>query len=111
MIERARVVDGVPRLVGGRCEACGHTTYPRRARCPACRGAVTEAEFGPEATVEGSATLFVSTDEAEAPYAVGMVQVAGGPKLLARIDGAGTGERVRLIVDEEAGAFRFGAPA
>jgi uncharacterized OB-fold protein len=110
VIERARVVDGVPRLVGGRCESCNHTTYPRRTRCPACRrGAVTEAEFGPEATVEGSATLFVSTDEAEAPYAVGMVQVADGPKLLARIDGADAGEQVRLIVDEEAGAFWFAA--
>lgn len=110
MIERARLVDGTPRLVGSRCEECGHTTYPRRARCPKChRGAMAEEEFGPAAMVEGSATLFVSTDEAEAPYDVGMVRVTDGPVLLARITGAKAGEAARLQIDSETGAFWFAA--
>lgn len=107
MIERTRIVDGVPRLVGARCGACGHTTFPRRERCPACRGAMDEVALGPDATVEGLATLHVSTDEAEAPYAVGLVAVAGGPTVLARIDGAEAGDRVRLVVAPDRDVFWF----
>lgn len=110
-MERTREIDGVPRLIGARCERCGHATFPRRERCPACRGPMREEVFGPAAQVENAATLHVSTDEAEAPYSVGMVRVDDGPSLLARIEGAGAGERVELVIDPERDAFWFTASA
>ena len=108
MIERARIVDGVPRLVGARCLACGHTTFPRRERCPACRtGETEESALGPDATVESVVTLHVSTEEAKAPYAIGMVALDGGPTVLARVDAAQAGERVQLVVEPERDVFWF----
>ena len=67
--------------------------------------------LGPDGTVENSVTLFVSTDESDAPYTVGLVRLEDGPTLLTRIVGADdAGARVRLLADPEQDAFWF-APA
>jgi uncharacterized OB-fold protein len=109
-VERVRLVDGDARLVGSRCASCGHRTFPRRDRCPACRapGAMDEALLGPEGTVESSTVLHVATDESEAPYTLGLVRLDDGPTLLSRILGADA--RVRLLADPEQHSFWF-APA
>lgn len=102
---------GEPRLVGGRCTSCGHATFPVRAVCPVCGSPMEEEAFGPGATVESIATLHVSTDEAEAPYSVGMLLVDDGPRLLSRIEGAGTGDRARLVTDPDEDVFWFASEA
>jgi len=110
-MERVRVVDGEPRLVGGRCDACGHATFPLRERCPACRaeGTMREATLGPDGVVESAVELYVSTEEAEAPYTLGLVSL-DGVTILARIQGADApGAAVRLAADEETEAFWFDA--
>lgn len=102
--------DGEPRLVGSRCPACGHVTFPRREGCPACRapGAMTEAALGPGGVVEGSVLLHVSTEETEAPYTLGLVRLDDGPTLLTRVDGAdGAGARVVVRADPETDTFWF----
>jgi uncharacterized OB-fold protein len=109
-VERVRVVDGRPTLVGGRCRSCGHETFPMRARCPSCRAAaVDETALGPDGVVESAVELHVSTAEAEAPYTLGFVRV-DGVTLLARVaGGGGSGAHVRLAADVEHGAFWFDA--
>lgn len=108
-MERVRIVDGGARLVGARCTSCGHATFPRRERCPACRaGSMEEALLGPEGTVESLITLYVSTDDIEAPYTVGMVRLQDGPTVLSRIlGGASAGAQVHVLADSEADAFWF----
>lgn len=112
MLERVRIVGGTARLVGARCARCGHTTFPRRRGCPACGSdAMEEANLGPDGMVDSCVTLFVSTEESEAPYAVGLVRLEEGPTLLTRIVGAErAGMRVRLETDPDRSAFWF-APA
>ena len=110
-MERVRVVNGEPALVGGRCRACGHATFPLRARCPSCRAAaVDETALGPDGVVESAVELHVSTTEAEAPYALGFVRVED-VTLLARVAGAcAAGAAVRLAADVESDTFWFAAP-
>ena len=92
-MERVRIVDGEPMLVGGTCRACGHATFPARARCPSCRtGAIDQAALGPDGLVEAAVELHVSTAECEAPYTLGLVSL-DGVTLLARISGATSPER------------------
>jgi uncharacterized OB-fold protein len=108
-MERVRVVDGDARLIGACCTSCGHATFPRRDRCPACRaGSMEETLLGPDGSVESAITLHVSTDGIDAPYAVGLIRLREGPVVLSRILGdAGAGTRVQVLADAEADAFWF----
>ena len=111
-MERVRVVDGDARLVGSRCGSCGHATFPRRERCPSCGAveAMAETMLGGDGIVQSSVELFVSTEECEAPYTLGLVRLDDGVTLLARIAGAGgPGERVQLVADDQ--GFWFAAVA
>jgi len=112
-VKRVRIVDGDAYLLGSRCASCGHETFPRRDRCPACRvaGPMEESLLGPDGTVETYITLYVSTDESEAPYTVGMIRLDEGPTVLSRIAGpVGAGAQVRVLADPESDGFWF-APA
>lgn len=106
---RVRESEAGIRLVGSRCNACGHVTFPSRRRCPSCRSEdVSEALLGPGATVESTVELYVSTDESEAPYTLGYVALDEGPTLLARVvGGAVAGSRVSLAGETEADVFHF----
>jgi uncharacterized protein len=110
VIARVRTHGGRSTLVGSKCAACGHATFPRREWCPACRSpqAMEETSLSPNATVETSVALYVATDECEAPYTLAIVRLDDGPSLLARLLGSETaGARVRLVADTERDAFWF----
>jgi len=76
------------RLMGSRCRACGHTSFPPRADCEACLHG--EFEFVP---VSGRGTLHTWTRisaapsgfEPLAPYTLGLVDLEEGGRALAWI--------------------------
>ena len=79
------LVDGVPRLVAGTCDACGTMMFPLRERCPACASADVSRTFLPGRgtlwtwTTQGfepKSPPYVPDGEFE-PYAVGYVELDG----------------------------------
>lgn len=105
---RPRVVAGPAGVVvaGVRCTACGHPTAFPRPRCPACRGPVEPAEFGPEGTVWSSTVVRIPVPGREPPYALAYLDLDDGPRVLAHLPGAAAvpvGTRLRLIPSDERG--------
>ena len=83
-----------PRLLGSRCAGCGTPYFPRSTVChhPECRESkIEEASFGPLGTLWSCAIQNYPPpaparyDEPYAPYAVGMVDMPEGLRVLTRI--------------------------
>lgn len=96
--------DGRPRVVGARCRACGEVAAFAWPRCPACRGELEPASFGPDGTVWSSTVVRIPVPGRAPPYALVYVDLDDGPRILAHV-GAGPrqaesavpiGTRVRL---------------
>lgn len=86
-------------VVGARCTRCGHRVAFARPRCPACRGPVEAAEFGPGGTVWSSTVVRIPVPGREPPYALAYVDLDDGPRVLTHLDGTAApdvGTRVRL---------------
>jgi uncharacterized OB-fold protein len=72
-----------PRLIGGRCAACGTTTFPKQGSCPKCTGRDIEEHLLPPTGTLWSYTVqnfqpkapYAGPDVFE-PYGVGYVQLA-----------------------------------
>jgi uncharacterized OB-fold protein len=95
------VVDGLfedtadgPRLLGSRCAACRAAYFPRTAACrnPACPdGRLEDALFGANGTLWSYTVQHyappppVKFDEPFVPYALGLVDLPEGLRVLARI--------------------------
>ena len=86
-----------PRLLGGRCRACGVMTFPRQADCPKCFGdQIEEAQFARRGLLWTFTTQeFIpksppyarqESEESFIPYAVGYVEFAGQARVEGRID-------------------------
>ena len=76
------------------CESCGRAVFPRRLLCPECGG----REFREERVETGTLEDFSDRGEVK----LGMVRVAQGPVLIARVEGeAVRGGEVRLEMDGE----------
>jgi len=93
--------DGLPRVLVMRCRACGEVAAYRWPRCPACRGAVEPAEFGPDGTVWSATVVRIPVSGRTPPYALAYVDLDAGPRVLAHVLPAGgpapvIGSRVRL---------------
>jgi len=102
-----------PRLLGSRCAGCGTPYFPRSAVChhPECRESkIEEASFGPRGTLWSCAIQNYPPpaparyDEPYAPYAVGMVDMPEGLRVLARIStddpkGIEAGAEVELVLE------------
>jgi len=89
--------DTVP---GVRCAVCGYVAALVRPRCPACRGRVEPAEFGPAGTVWSATVVHVSLPGRKAPYALAYVDLDAGPRVLAQPAGntpLRVGQRVRIV--------------
>ncbi len=76
------------------CAACGEATFPRLFLCPSCAGTTWRYEPVERGHVEGS------TVNARDGVHVGLVRVALGPLVVARIEGpAQVGDEVALDQD------------
>ena len=95
------VIDGLftetpdgPRLCGSKCATCGAPYFPKTPVChnPACDASrVEDTTFGPRGTLWSFAVQYyappppVKYDEPFAPFAIGVVDVPGGLRVLGRI--------------------------
>jgi len=98
--------DGGLRLLGVRCERCGHVVAGARPRCPVCAGTVSDAEFGPEGTVWAATVVRVPVPGRTPPYGLAYVDLDAGPRILAHAPGdaaLAVGARVRLAPKTSAG--------
>jgi uncharacterized protein len=109
------------RLEAARCTSCGDISYPPRLICLKCRCRRFE-----KATLKDEGTLLTFTVTRVGPsefakltpYAVGVVELDGGVRIMAQIadcqfDGLATGQRMRLEFrriqqDGDAGIICYG---
>ncbi|HEY3182070.1 MAG TPA: OB-fold domain-containing protein [Gaiellaceae bacterium] len=91
-----------PRLVAGRCGGCGALTFPLRAQCPACGGAVERTLLPARGTLWTWTTQgfepkppYVPDDGEFEPYSVGYVEFEGYLRVEGRLTEADP-ERVRI---------------
>jgi uncharacterized protein len=77
-----------PRLLGGRCETCGHHHFPRLDDCPYC-GAVTvvDAVLSDHGTLWGWTTVTALPPGAlgTVPYGFGVVELPEGLRVITRL--------------------------
>lgn len=73
-----------------RCVACGYTGFPPRNLCRACWGRDLEwVDLPPEGRLYSFTRVHVvpGAFAADAPYAIGIVDLDGGPRLMCRLVG------------------------
>ena len=106
-----QTADG-PRLLGSKCASCATPYFPRSAVChnPECDApAMADVNFGPTGKIWSCAVQNyqppapVVTEEPYAPYAMGMVDLDDGLRVMGRIDvddpmSAQVGDEVELVV-------------
>jgi hypothetical protein len=99
---RVHAVDGLfaetpegPRLLGSKCGGCGATYFPRDSVChnPDCdTPAMEDKSFGPSGKIWSCAIQNyappppVLTEEPYEPYAMGMIDLDDGLRVMGRID-------------------------
>ncbi|MBW2362598.1 MAG: OB-fold domain-containing protein [Deltaproteobacteria bacterium] len=102
-----------PRLLGCRCATCGTLYFPKAANCqnPDCGDSKLEdASFGPHGKLYSCAVQNfpppppAKYDEPFAPYAVGLVDLAEGLRILGRIstddvNGLKIGSEMELVLE------------
>ncbi len=78
------------RFVTTRCAKCGHVSFPPQSDCPKCMGGeFSWTDLGPDAKVvtfthvQITPASFVDND----PYIIAICEFAGGPKVLAWLEG------------------------
>lgn len=103
-----------PRLVGSRCRSCATPYFPRSPVChnPDCtESKVEDASFGPRGKLWSCAIqnypppLPARYDEPYKPYAVGVVDLSDGLRVLGRIstddpEGLQVGTDVELVLEK-----------
>jgi uncharacterized OB-fold protein len=81
--------EGAPGLKGSRCTACGEVVLLKIAACPRCGSRTLDTVcIGQHATLGQSAEVFHSADGFEAPYFIGLIETAQGPRTFAPIAAA-----------------------
>ena len=104
--------DG-PRLLGSKCASCAAPYFPRSAVChnPECsESKMEDASFGPRGTLWSCAIqnypppLPARYEEPYTPYALGMVDMPEGLRVLGRIstddpEGVQVGSEVELVLE------------
>ena len=106
-------MDDGPRLLGSKCASCGTPYFPRSAVChnPDCgESKMEDASFGPRGTLWSCAIqnypppLPARYEEPYTPYAVGMVDMPEGLRVLGRIstddpESVQVGAEVELVLE------------
>jgi uncharacterized OB-fold protein len=103
---------GGPRLLGSRCASCGTPVFPKAAVCrnPDCAGGdMQDAQFGPDGTVWSFTVQHypppppAKYDEPYTPYAMALVDLDDGLRVLARManapDEVRVGAPARLVLE------------
>jgi len=85
--------DGLCRVAGQRCRSCGEVAAFAWPRCPACRGEVEPAAFGPDGTVWSSTVVRIPLPGRTPPYALAYVDLDDGPRVLAHVVAPPNGPR------------------
>jgi uncharacterized OB-fold protein len=102
-----------PRLLGSKCVSCGTPYFPKSPVCrnPECGNQnLEDATFGPRGTLWSFAIQHyappppVKYDEPYTPYAIGLVDMPEGLRILARlsttnIESITVGMEVELVID------------
>jgi uncharacterized OB-fold protein len=79
-------IQGAPGLKGSRCPGCGQIVLLQVAACPRCgQRELQDMCIGQTAKLGQSAEVFHSADGFEAPYFIGMIETAEGPRTFAPI--------------------------
>lgn len=99
---------GAPGLKGSRCQDCGHAALLSVPVCPVCLSRrLAPVCIGQGARLRRFSTVFHSADAFEAPYVIGEIETAEGPRTFAPILApdparlaAGTPLRFRLLPRE-----------
>lgn len=103
-----------PRLLGSKCPACGTPYFPKSPVChnPDCREkGLEDATFGPQGKLWSYSIQYypppppAKFDEPFAPYALGLVDLPEGLRVLARIstadpEGLQVGIDVELVLEK-----------
>lgn len=103
-----------PRLLGSKCVSCGTPYFPKTPVChnPDCRGSkVEDATFGPRGKLWSYAIQNypppppAKFDEPFTPYALGLVDLPEGLRVLTRIstdnpEGVEVGAEVELVLEK-----------
>ena len=99
--------DDPPRLLGRRCEECGHHHFPRLEQCPYCGAdTVVDVELSDHGTLWGWTTVTALPPGAlgSVPYGFGVVELPEGLRVITRLalpDDAWTfGQPMRLRIVE-----------
>jgi uncharacterized OB-fold protein len=102
-----------PRLLGSKCACCGTPYFPKSAVChnPECsESRIEDASFGPRGTLWSCAIQNYPPppparyEEPYTPYALGMVDLPEGLRVVARIstddpEGVRVGAEVELVLE------------
>ncbi len=118
--DRVPVAEGLfaetangPRLLGSKCATCGTPYFPKTSICrrPDCAASkIEDAQFGPRGTLWSYSVQHypppppAKYDEPYSPYAMGMVDLDEGLRVLARIstndlDAIKPGMAVELVIE------------
>ncbi|MGH2784329.1 MAG: Zn-ribbon domain-containing OB-fold protein [Actinomycetota bacterium] len=83
LVERA---DGVWRLVGSACHACGARYFPQTTTCPACMGRdLGRVHLSEKGRLHSVTTVAVAPPGFQAPYRLGWVDLDNGPRVFGQI--------------------------
>jgi uncharacterized OB-fold protein len=111
-----------PRLLGSRCATCGTPYFPTSTLCrnAACTKSDTvDAEFGPRGTLWSYSVQYYPPppparyDEPYTPYALGLIDLDDGLRVLARVstddpEGLVAGSAVELVLERLGGSGEDG---
>jgi uncharacterized protein len=78
------------RLLSTGCKTCGHQSFPPRNLCRACWGTALEwVELSANGQLYSFTRIHVAPQafSADAPYAIGIIDLEGGPRLMCRLIG------------------------
>lgn len=87
-----------PRLVAGKCNACGALSFPKAVVCPACLSQdIGQTHLASEGLLYSFATVHQAPRHWKVPYHLGYVDLTDGIRVLAHIEGEPSiGAKVRL---------------
>ena len=82
------IAGGNPRLIAGKCKACGALSFPKAPVCAACLGDdIGTTPLASEGKLYSFATVHAAPKSWNVPYHLGYVDLTDGIRVLAHIEG------------------------